>query len=214
MIKNIIFDLDGTLIDSASSIVASLEQSLFVNKVEPLCHLDSSLIGPPLDVTLKKITGLSDIVLLNQIIESFKAIYDEEGYKLAIPYDGVDEMFTDLIELGFDLHLVTNKRMAPTQKIIDYFNWANNFYSIYTPDSLPGFKKNKAESISLALTEHNLNQSQTVYIGDIKADCDAALANKIQFIFASWGYGRQSEHNYLNIVNHANDIKTKVLSIK
>jgi phosphoglycolate phosphatase len=115
--KAIIFDLDGTLIDSAPSILAGFEHVLKVNGIEPLIPLTSSVIGPPLIPTLRMLSGVDNEEKLVQMAMQFKDFYDLEACLLSQPYDAVDDGLKRLAEHGLKMHIATNKRYIPTRNI-------------------------------------------------------------------------------------------------
>ncbi len=73
--KSIIFDLDGTLVDSSESILESIQSAFLMCDLKPMMALNSDIIGPPLMETLIKLSGVSDKDVLNQLAEKFKKNY-------------------------------------------------------------------------------------------------------------------------------------------
>ncbi|MGJ0484904.1 MAG: HAD family hydrolase [Methylomicrobium sp.] len=80
-IENLIFDLDGTLIDSSNSILESFRGAFEEVGKEPVCPLKADIIGPPLREALCQLSGSSDSEELDRLATAFKAHYDTEGYK-------------------------------------------------------------------------------------------------------------------------------------
>lgn len=211
MVKHAIFDLDGTLIDSAPSILECLKIVLLDYKIKPIIPLTYRIIGPPLDATLKNITGIDDEQIIAGLIDGFKKIYDIDGYKASICYEGVNQMLSNIASAGIGIHLVTNKRLKPTKKILEYFLWGNFFDSIYTLDSVAHKFKSKSEMLETCLIEKNINPTTTIYIGDTNADFKAAKLNKIPFIFVEWGYEKKGVFNYSLSVSNIQDLTEKIL---
>jgi len=188
-VKSIIFDLDGTLIDSAPSILSGFEHVLKVNGIEPLIPLVSSVIGPPLVPTLKMLSGIEDEKKLQAMATDFKYYYDLEGCTLSQPYEGVSEGLKALAKTGVNLHIATNKRFSPTQNIAKHLGWSGIFSSIYTLDKAGASFKSKSEMIEGQLKDFGMSAGQTIYVGDRVEDMEAASSNKVGFIGVSWGYG-------------------------
>lgn len=212
MTKNVIFDLDGTLIDSAPSILKSLNFALSVNGISPSIPLTASIIGPPLDVTLRKITDIHDQDVIDGLIESFKNAYDDDGYKATVIYDGVFYMLGELLKSGIKIHLATNKRIAPTRKILNYFSLNSYFSSIYALDVEVVRFKSKAEMLNAILKKEGLNNFESLYVGDINADYEAAKYSDINFIHAQWGYEKLGHYVYPNSAMDIRDLTEKLLS--
>lgn len=196
MQKQIVFDLDGTLIDSAPSILKCLSLTLNKNNIKPIVPLTHSLIGPPLDSTLRITTGINDPLIICYLVECFKEIYDLQGYKDSLPYFGVVRMLEQLNNLDYKIHIATNKRIVPTKKIIEYFLWNSYFDSVYALDVGDIKFKSKTEMLSSVSKDKNIDLSNTFYVGDTNADYEAAQKNNMQFIFVEWGYENKGTYNY------------------
>ncbi|SMC30077.1 HAD family hydrolase [Polynucleobacter kasalickyi] len=187
-ITDIIFDLDGTLIDSAPSILECFKRVLKSNNIEPLCALNSELIGPPLAQTLSRITGIHDSEYVIKLAEDFKKHYDFDGYKSTVPFDGVGELLQACGLLGFNLHIATNKRLLPTTLILDHLGWTKHFKSIYALDSSSPSYANKAMMLAALLDSEKIDRSSGIYVGDRSEDNESALKNGLKFFGATWGY--------------------------
>jgi phosphoglycolate phosphatase len=188
-IKNIIFDLDGTLIDSAPSILSGFKHVLEINGFEPSIPLTSSLIGPPLIATLRIVSGVNDEKKLQQMADQFKSFYDIQGCLISQPYAAVDDGLKNLVDNGFELHIATNKRFIPTKNILNHLGWDVLFYSVYTLDKVGISFPSKSDMIAKQLKDLVLSKDQAIYVGDRIEDMEAALNNQLNFIGVSWGYG-------------------------
>lgn len=188
-IKHIIFDFDGTLIDSAPSILSSLAMALDEAGIACRVPLTSSLIGPPLQETLSILTGVHDPDVIHTYVESFKCRYDGGGYKETRVYPGVAELLVALKSSGFSLHLATNKRYAPTLLILDYLGWRSLFQSVYALDLFDPRLPDKSALLEALMDEHALIPGDAIYIGDKAEDGLAAENNNLEFLGVAWGYG-------------------------
>ena len=186
--QTVIFDLDGTLIDSAPGILHSFENTLKRAGISPCVSLNESLIGPPLRQTLVNLTGITDDSELDTLVELFKDSYDTEGYRNTRVYDGVEELLKYLAARHIPMAIATNKRRIPTLKIIELMKWDHYFQVIGTLDSNPSHA-NKAALIGSLLGEMTVDAGTCVYIGDKREDGEAADANQMPFIAVGWGYG-------------------------
>jgi phosphoglycolate phosphatase len=187
--STLIFDLDGTLIDSAPSILASFAMVLEEAGVTANVPLANNLIGPPIQETLTILTGIDDPHIINTYVESFKRHYDSNGYKATKVYSGVSELLAALHADGFTLHLATNKRLAPTRLILDYLGWSSYFQSVYALDLYTPRLPDKGALLECLLTEQGLQSSEVLYIGDKTEDAQSAEQNGMAFLGVAWGYG-------------------------
>jgi phosphoglycolate phosphatase len=196
--SHIIFDLDGTLIDSAPSILGAFKHVLKQFSYTPIRPLNSELIGPPLRQTLQAVSGESDPEKLTILVNAFKSSYDNEGYALSTSYAGIPEMLESLALTGKSLHLATNKRFIPTKRILQFFDWEKYFQTVYAIDKTTPAYSNKAHMIESMISDQGLQPKNCVYIGDRLEDGNAAKSNGLPFIYVSWGYGLMDDQ----IKNH------------
>lgn len=189
LVHSIIFDLDGTLIDSAPSIIKSIEVAFEKVGIEPIKPLNKDLIGPPLKDIFRNLVSELDKEKIYQLIECFRNYYDVSGYKETRVYDAVTEMLAELAENSLNLYIATNKRLVPTLKIIEHLKWTTKFEEIYALDYFEPVMQNKK-----ALLQHLYNilpnsNKGVVYVGDRAEDADSAEGAGFPFIGVEWGYG-------------------------
>lgn len=187
--KSVIFDFDGTLIDSSPSILECFARVLEEAGLQPLVPLDKSLIGPPLCQTLKNLTGLPDGDALEGLAANFRKIYDMAGYRATRVYPGVEDLLSKLDAHEIPMAIATNKRLTPTLKILDHLGWKKYFQLAATLDTPGTPHDNKASLIRSVLDDMGGDASKSLYLGDKWEDGEAAAANGMRFIAAGWGYG-------------------------
>lgn len=187
-ITDIIFDLDGTLVDSAPSILSTIKSVLDLNNMVPLIKIDEKLIGPPLYEIMEKISGEIDSRKLVKMTEDFIKIYDSTAIQETISFDGIEEQLERLFQLGYRLHIATNKRIKPTNILLERLGFAKFFHSVYAIDKFETRFENKTTMIKSLMCDANMMYQKTCYIGDRHEDLIAAKNNEIHFIYAKWSY--------------------------
>jgi phosphoglycolate phosphatase len=185
----LIFDLDGTLIDSAESIKSSISVSFKRVGVVPKRPLNEIQIGPPLWELMNSLVGEKERHLLPSLIQTFIRHYDEVGYRSVRAYDGISNMLERLRDERWSLYIGTNKRIYPTRKILKLLNWHKFFKGVYSLDSFQPKLSNKSDLLRSVIDSSDLELDSTLYVGDRREDAEAAILNGIAGILVDWGYG-------------------------
>ena len=190
--QHVLFDLDGTLIDSAPAILASYRQAFAAAGRTPAIPVDASIVGPPLTETLQLLSGSRDPVLITELALQFKASYDTTGYRRTTAYDGVGDMLAQLTAAGRSLSIATNKRLHPTRLILEHLGWSAYFDAVYALDLFEPRLPDKPAMIARLLADRRISRDTAVYVGDRSEDGESADANRLAFLAATWGYGSLS----------------------
>jgi phosphoglycolate phosphatase len=190
---DLFLDLDGTLVDSSAGILDTLAYVMKAQGVTPRRAITRAQIGPPLRGLVEYALGdMPDRAMLAGLESAFREVYDREGYLQTKEYAGATQALSALHGSGVVLHIVTNKRLAPTELIVKMLGWKSFFTSIRTLDSCAR-AATKADVLRelLASCPVSVPSGQPVrwFVGDTADDCLAAQANAIDFAWASWGYG-------------------------
>lgn len=188
-IQHLIFDFDGTLIDSSPAILATLDAVLRANGIAPVRALERDIIGPPLLATLQTLTGVTDRSRLEALAADFRSRYDTEGIYATAAYPGVAETLRQIVAAGRRLVLATNKRLKPTRLLLEHFGWLSWFDAVYCVDSRNPPFPHKGEMLLALLHDMELAPTECVYIGDTNHDKQAAAHAQLRFVAVGWGYG-------------------------
>ena len=190
--NNLIFDLDGTLVDSADSIRSALLESCKVNNIEPMIPISEIKIGPPLDEIIRSILPYEESSRHDLFKETFVELYDRRFCKECIVYPGAIDALSQ-VAVNADLFLVTNKRIIPTAKILHHHNMFHTFKAIIGCDSVEKNGFSKAKSINHLINKYGLSKSDCIYFGDTEGDVAACHEAGVDFVYVSWGYGDAKE---------------------
>ncbi|HNI74908.1 MAG TPA: HAD hydrolase-like protein, partial [Accumulibacter sp.] len=109
MASTIIFDLDGTLIDSRPAIIDAFAAALRKHHLEPRVPWPALRIGPPLAATLRELVGDDAApALIDALSADFKTVYDSTGYRASRVFEGIPELLAALRADGRACYLATN----------------------------------------------------------------------------------------------------------
>lgn len=185
----IVFDLDGTLIDSAPDIHLTANK-VFVNKgLQPLPFATvKGFIGNGVGVLVARLLaaqGQPDSGDLHaEMVSDFVNIY-EEAVELTTLYPGVAKALDALEQRGHRLGICTNKPAAPAQAILRHFGLLEHFPVIIGGDSLPVRKPDPAP---LHAAFAALGMGPGVFVGDSEVDAETAKAAGVPLALFTQGY--------------------------
>ena len=189
----LIFDLDGTLVDSRVGLIRSFQEA--IEKVMPDIDMHNLevQIGPTTRVIFRRAFGNASEQTLDRLESAFRAIYDTRGCMGSSLYPGVMETLNQLSESGTLMYIVTNKPRVPTWKIMEHLKIKGFFTAVVTPDTRSPVFKNKIESLDFLITQYHIPFGDCIYLGDTEEDQLAAAACGVRFIGIKYGYGTFSE---------------------
>ena len=197
MSKAIIFDFDGTLVDSEKAIYECFQKITKRIAPERESYAKNLLIGPPLRDTASEILGAEKQDLLDEFVQSFIAMHDEHVICHTQPYPDVTQVLNELYIKNIPMAVATNKRSAPTQKLIDNFGWSEYLLLIECSDSKLKIR-NKDAMIKDIINQSSPFQA-SFFVGDTVNDGLSANLNQLPFVKASYGYGREQDWSKVNI---------------
>jgi len=184
----VIFDLDGTLTDSAEGIVASFRHALdAVGAPVPDGDLVSMIVGPPMPHTLSRL-GLGDRV--DEAIAAYRADYTTRGWAMNRVFDGIPELLDDLRTAGVRLAVATSKAEPTAQRILEHFELHEHF-EVIAGASPDGTRARKADVVARALELLGDVPERVLMIGDRAHDVEGAAEHGIDTVVVGWGYGRE-----------------------
>lgn len=182
----LVFDLDGTLIDSAPDIHAAANRILQAEGLAPQPFLQvKSFIGrgvPHLVDRLLQAAGASDPQRAARMVDLFVADY-ETAVTLTHPYPGVMQALAALSDRR--MGICTNKPLSPTRAVLRHLGMDPFFPVVIGGDSLPVKKPDPAPVLA---TVAGLGGGPALYIGDSEADAEAAARAGLPFLLYTEGY--------------------------
>ncbi len=203
-IKAVIFDFDGTLIDSAPDLVAALNTLRAERKLPPI----------EADSIIKLVANGSRAMMREFLIEEgddmeklrtqFLAAYDDTGHRRTKFFAGIELMLRELARHEIRWAIVTNKPKAQTVDLIAALNLDGKVEQVICGDTLPRAKPHP-DGLLKVCEQFELRPKQCLYVGDNRIDCQAAENCAMPFAAAGWGYWNERDTS-TTVLNEPNEI--------
>jgi phosphoglycolate phosphatase len=203
--ENLVFDLDGTLVDSLPGIEASLRAALAV--LHPKRVLAGGalrpLIGPLLPVIMGSLWPDLPPAEIDELLQAYRAHYLAGNCAATAPFPGVSDLLAEFHQAGARLFLLTNKPRAMAELILNRQGWTAYFEEIGCPDDAGHPFASKANGAVSLRDRRALEKSSTLLVGDALDDALAAAAAGFGFVRAAYGYGNTVGHGSSSRENQA-----------
>lgn len=188
----IVFDLDGTLVDTAPDLTASLNHALR--------QLGRPEVDPP---SVRQMVGRGARALVIRGLEATGGLTEEmvdagfdafmQHYRAnpavhSVPFDGVEQALDQLAAMGLRLAVCTNKPAELAHMLIAELGWQQRFAALLGGDSLP---VRKPDPLHLEQTITEAGGQRAIFVGDSETDADTAKAAGVPLILVSFGYATQ-----------------------
>lgn len=188
---SIVFDLDGTLIDSAPDLQKIANDLLQADGYPPISINETqTFIGNGANVFVAKMCAARGVPKANQpqYIEIFLKAY-QSAFDLTEPYPGVRSALQNLTMQNHTLGICTNKPIGPCRAVLSHLNLTSFFDTIIGGDSLPVRKPDPA---TLFAAIDALQDDTAIYVGDSEVDAETAQRAKVPFLLFTEGYRKTS----------------------
>ena len=192
---SILFDLDGTIIDSAPGITATLAYTFETMRLPVPSPAELlAYVGPPILDSFRDRAGMSPGEAA-EALAIYRPRYLERGALDSSVFPGVPRVLRAVHAAGIPLSLATSKPETPATFMLNHFGLLDCF-DIITGASDDEVRSSKQDVVAEALTrlaEFGANLSRPVLVGDRIHDVEGAAANGVPTIFVGWGYGSPAE---------------------
>ncbi len=184
----IIYDLDGTLVDSLPGIESALARA--VKKVLPGQHVPAlrDKIGPPIQQIIAASFDSVSEADARSIADQYRVLYDSGDCLNCSLFPGVIDTLGFFAAMKIRQFVVTNKPLRPTRQMFARLCLKKFVEGYSCPDSHHPRFTSKASSTAWLLDTHGLQGRECVMVGDSPEDAESAAANEMRFIGVSYGY--------------------------
>lgn len=212
--KLIVFDCDGTLIDSQAIICAAMDDAFHAVGLSPPSREETlSIVGLSLPVAIHRLAPESPVETL---VERYKAAFTRlrADPQMQEPlYPGIAELLASLRERhDVLLSVATGKSRRGLKAIIEHHDWHGVFISLHTADDGPS--KPHPAMLHAALDDASVPARDAVMIGDTVFDIEMARAANVRGVGVAWGYHPTSALVKAGadwVHNHAHDLRDDMM---
>jgi pyrophosphatase PpaX len=180
----VLFDLDGTLIDSGAMIVASMRHAAttVLGRDVPEEELKAAVGGPGLIAQMRAL----DASRVDELVEAYR-LHNEPLHAELEPCAGIEDALAELQRQGRRLGIVTAKRRATVRLAFDVLPWLEESFDVVVGAEDTQRHKPNPEPVLLALERLGADADEAAYVGDSPFDIRAAKAAGTGAIAVTWG---------------------------
>jgi phosphoglycolate phosphatase len=187
----IIFDLDGTLVDSSGDVLTCIRDAFSELQYNMENTLSAACIGPPLIDMLRQLAPSQPDEVLEKIVVNFRKRYADSGFRDTVIYDGVMPLLAQLKQQGIACLIATNKPRYLTEELLKRKELSEYFQGLMCigDNGITG----KTGLVSALIDQHGVTPLHSIVIGDGVGDIEAAKLLGMMSIAHLGGYGAAEE---------------------
>lgn len=210
MYKWMIFDLDGTLVNSISDIRNAINITFNNNNLDAKYTDDDCIkfIGSGARVLIKRALEKfsNDDLLLEKLLKEYNEYYNKHSLIITKPFDGAVETLEYLKSNNIKLGVLSNKPDVDTKNIVKHF--FNDIFDVVQGQVSYLKTKPDPEGINYICKEFNIKKEELLYVGDMSNDMEVSINSNIDFCLCDFGYGKyQKLDKYKYKINKFSDLK-------
>lgn len=183
--RAVLFDLDGTLVDSYGALAEAVNHARRTHGLEDLgtAHI-RALVGDGVEKLLQRAFERTDIP--PSVVHAFESRYDEVCCLESKVLEDVESTLATLDDLGVQMAVCTNKPTFFSRKILEFLDLARHFRAIVGPD-LAGARKPDARHLLVTLESVDSGAEHALFVGDMPVDVRAARASGLEVAVVATG---------------------------
>lgn len=217
--RAVIFDLDGTLIDTIDDITAALNATLASEGLPPVpANMVRDWVGTGATVLIQEALSLHGRKASPKHVQELKTRYVDQysanPIAATVPFPFAVEVLKNLSDSGVALGVCTNKPLIPSQLILKQLGLSHLIAVLIAPESGFGQKPNPEPLLACA-ERLDVPPDQTVYVGDHPVDVETARAAGIRVITVTFGYSTDTSHHARadRSINSLNELPSALLAV-
>ncbi|MDE2308301.1 MAG: phosphoglycolate phosphatase [Xanthomonadaceae bacterium] len=187
-IHGVLFDLDGTLLDSAPDLYAALQTQCGEEGVAPPPYAPvREVVSRGARAVLRCAFADRGEAALDALLPRYLALYQQVMAQATRPFDGIDALLDAIEAQGLRWGIVTNKAGFLTDELLRRIGWSRRAHAVVSGDTLP-VKKPDPAPVLLACQRAGLDPARCLFVGDDRRDVLAGAAAGLYTVAVTWGY--------------------------
>lgn len=188
MIKTVLFDLDGTLLNTLTDLSNSVNYALNSHHLPQRTELEvRSFLGNGIHNLIEKsVPENTPSELLEDAFQSFKSYYLQHGLESTAPYPGIISLLKALQQKSVKMAIISNKVDTAVQQLNKKF--FSDYIGIAIGEKPQIRRKPAPDSVLLAIKALDANPATTLYVGDSEVDYETAHSAGIRCALVTWGF--------------------------
>lgn len=188
IIEGVLFDLDGTLLDSAPDLFAALLAQCAEEGVEPPAYAPvRQVVSRGARAVLRCAFAERGEPAVEALVPRYLQLYQQVMASQTTAFEGVDDLLARIEASGLRWGIVTNKAAFLADDLVARIGWATRASAMVSGDTLP-VKKPDPAPVLLACEQAGLSPAHTLFVGDDRRDIEAGAGAGLFTVAVSWGY--------------------------
>ncbi|PWL17931.1 phosphoglycolate phosphatase [Falsochrobactrum shanghaiense] len=213
----IVFDLDGTLVETAPDLLDSLNHCLSISGLETADPVSlRRFVGQGGRVMIERAFAVQqkhvDDVMLDHLVEEFRTHYAANIPGQSVFFPGVLDALDRFATNGYELAVCTNKFEALSLRLLKAMGEAERFAAICGADTF-SYRKPDPRHLTDTITQAGGNRNRALMVGDSRTDIDTAKAAGIPVVAVDFGYTDLPVHHYepSRVISHYNELTLEMV---
>ena len=187
--SSIIFDLDGTLLDTLYDIAETANAALTRHGFPIHAHQEyKHFVGDGLNVLMDRITPLgANETTINSCCQLFMQLYADTWMNNCRPYDGINDMLAAIKQKGLSMAVLSNKPHAFTKLFVDRYFPRNTFTCVYGQRAGISKKPDPGAALEIAKKQEEIPEKM-LFVGDTPIDIRTGKASGMMTVAVTWGF--------------------------
>lgn len=184
----VIFDLDGTLLDTLGDLRDSVNFALSKNHLpERSTEEIRNFVGNGIRLLIERsVPENTPLELIDKCFDDFKAYYKDNSANLTRAYDGINGLLSELKSRGVKLSVVSNKADFAVKTLVE--NYFNNTFNCAVGERDGVKRKPSPDAVFAVIKKLGVSKKDVIYVGDSEVDIETAKNAGIPCICVTWGF--------------------------